>query len=128
MLHIALALQLTVHLEQSRFQQRRTLLDGDAVPDDQIDVAGFIFHGYEGHIAGAAWPLPGDDHPRRAHQFAVGMLPQLLRWNDAALLEPVAQERERMTSQSQPRTPVVGEYVLPLAWCTQQGNAFIDGG
>ncbi len=65
MLHIAFALQFAVHLEQTRLQQRRALLDGDAVPDDQIHIAGFIFHGDEGHAARAARPLARDDQDPR---------------------------------------------------------------
>ena len=50
-----------LHLEETRLEQWRALRHGNAVPDDQIHIAGFILHGDEYDAARAARPLPRDD-------------------------------------------------------------------
>ena len=121
--HVAFALQLTAHLEQPRFEQRRTLLIGYPFPDDHIHEARLILQRHESHAAGAAGALSRDDEPGRGDPTAGGEGPKRLGIDHPALLEPVAHERQGVAPEREPEARVVGDDVMALARRAQQRDA-----
>jgi len=120
---IAFPLYPAAHLEQPGFEQCRTKRLGNLLPDDQIHIARLILQGDERHAARAARPLARDHQAGRADHSSVRLLPQILRRQDGAPHQPVAQQGERMTAQRQTGTGIVGDDVLAFARSAQQRNA-----
>ena len=69
--HFAFALHFAAHAEKAGVEQGAALVLGDAVPHDDIGVAGFILERYEDHAVGGAGVLAAHDESRRARELAV---------------------------------------------------------
>ena len=89
-------LHFTVYGEQARSQQLLSLPFGEVVPDDQVHVPGLVLERHEDHAARGGGPLPASDEARGIDDLAVSALRDFGRRVDAALLQSLAKERERM--------------------------------
>ena len=74
-----LMLQLAVHLQQARLDERLALLAPDALPDDDVHLAALILQRQEGDATGGRGALPHEHETGGAHPRAVGGACQLAR-------------------------------------------------
>ena len=69
--HIILALPDAIHAKQRGAHYFNALLLDQAGPDDDVDVAGFIFECHEHDPLGRSWPLAHGDDATAAGELSV---------------------------------------------------------
>ena len=79
MSHQSLALQLAARLEQARFVQGSAIDLTNALPDDEVDMACFIFERYKGYAARTARTLACNHNTGNAYWRAMLRMHKLRR-------------------------------------------------
>src|ERR1700746_419711 len=118
-----LVLQLAVHLEQPRLDERATLRLADALPNDDVHLAALVLERDEGDAARGGGPLTHEHDAGGAYRGTVRGAAELARTQERVGAQPLAQQRERMPAERESHGSVVGADFLALGRLLEQGPA-----
>jgi len=106
------ALPLAIHTQQRSAHHFLALGFNETGPDDDVDVAGFVFERQEHGPLRRLRPLPHRDDAAAACQLVVLKQPKVFRCREALAVQPLAQKRHRMLAQREAKVPVIGQRIL----------------
>src|SRR5579872_7294427 len=109
-----LALQLAVHFEEARLEERATLRLSHTFPHDDVHLAALVLERHESDAARGGGSLAHQHDAGGAYRRAGIGLRELLRTLDRAGSQTLAQQRERMPSQGKSQRGIVGADFLAL--------------
>src|SRR5690348_7480403 len=124
---VALPLDRAVDAEEPRAEELAPLPLADLAAHDDVRRAGFVLERDEDDAACRVGTLAADDDPCGAHEASMRRAPHGVGTDEPPLVQPAAQERQRMASQREAEAAVVGDDVLAFGGRRQRRLRFIEG-
>lgn len=121
------ALPLAIHAQKRSAHHFLPLGFNETGPDDDVDVARFVFDGKEYRPLGHLRPLPDRDDPAAACKLVVVLEPQqILGGGKPLAVQPLAQERQWMLAQREAEMAVVVQRIFRFRRCLKWQVFFRD--